>query len=181
MPASRSGRGSGPRYVDPAAWPWALAAYALGSLALGYAIEGVGAFLRARGIAGPWAVVVTVNLLFPACLALIAVFYPRPRVVLAGCWVSVLCFTTGMSLAQNPRFWTWTPPAFLQAVHPVVLAAAGAATIASFGIVRLLRPWRVVGVRPDPAACKGCGYHLGGLPGKPCPECGRPSDTLSAA
>jgi hypothetical protein len=153
------------RLVHPSRW-WLTPAITLPGA--------VAAALLSEVLPKPLGVVLCVNLLLPATVAVASVAYPRwwsPAI--AGA-VALLGFTLTRAAWADHAFWQWKPTWIVgQVLHPIALIACAVATLAGSLVVSSLRPWLRVGVDRPSGACRHCGYHAGR--NKICPECGKPN------
>ena len=120
------------------------------------------------------------NLLLPVVALVIAFAYPKWWTVVIGAGLLTLgVMASTMGRLFTPCFWDWTFPMWLQAAHPILVAATVGYAAIGLVVVAALRPWRRVGEPPVEGLCE-CGYPREGLENEPCPECGRTATPKTA-
>ncbi len=156
-------------YVSPRWIRLVLPLYALGGLTIGLLLPAMKALaLQALGRSG-LAVFFVINIAMPALVVALAAMYPRLIVTIVGGLIATIAFLSASGL--RPPFGIYWLADFVGQMDPIVrVATVGYLALGAFTVL-LLRPFRRVGLAPDPSACS-CGYSLVGFQSDRCPECG---------
>lgn len=175
--------GLGMRHVSPDRWKWALIGYGSAGVAAAALIEPLGNAAAMAGVNGVLGVVLVANLIYPAAVIAVAVWYPRLRLIPPGAVLSLVGFTAVRMAWRDIRFWNWTPDLFLSTVHPIIVAGTVVAAMVAAGACLALRGIRRVGIADAHLRCGACGYLVRkAAAGEPiagraqCPECGAAID-----
>ena len=150
-----------------------IATYGVVAIGLGIALPSWKAFAAARFGRPGLGNFYIVNIAMPLLIASLTAWYPRLRVALAGTLLAEMIFLLSLGLRPAGAPSRWAASTVSQ-LDPIVTIACVGYIVIAIAVVAMLRPFRRVGIPPDPDACKVCGYLLRERSSVRCPECGTP-------
>jgi len=100
---------------------YALLAYALGGLLLGFCNRPLNMIAMRFGIRAGIGTALTVNALMPLLAIGLAIFHRRVGIAWLGAVTMTLLFHLAMTLVQNRDVTQWTPRTSITSIHPVLV------------------------------------------------------------
>lgn len=159
------------QYVPPRRWPLALVGYTLAGLVPAALLTPAAGLAHRLQVHPGTFVALIVNFMIPLMFVATALFYPRPRIAVAGAVLALLAFTLERMFESNPAVWQWNLRLFRAMLNPIVTVGTMISGAIAIATCFSIHPFRRVGVPPAPDACHNCGYDLGKEIVR-CPECG---------